>query len=195
MKKIMVDVRTREEYVMEHIRGAVNIPHYDLGYYRELLADRQVIVYCNTGKRSLIAQKKLAAMGIQAAILANEKVDRSEKEGKAMILAVNYVFPIPGRNEAFMAQAAELCRATEEVPGFLGSKILKMSGISAAGSHLSGDTSRLDIEPPAYLLLTYWESEEDHERYHRDPHFAALFSELPGNLVRMPYEEFYQVLK
>ncbi len=195
MKKILVDVRTREEFVMEHIKGAVNIPHYDLEYYRELLNGREVVVTCNTGHRSAIAQKKLAAMGITAEILANEQAGRSEKEGKTLVLAINRVCLKPDCEEEFMVKTGELCRATETVPGFLGSKILKMSGVSAAGSHMTGDTSRLDIEPPAFLLLTYWESEAAHERYHLDPVFAALFSELPGNLVRMPYEEFYQVLK
>ena len=52
-----------------------------------------------------------------------------------------------------------------------------------------------DLEDYRHLLLTYWESKEDHERFHRDPHFAVLFDEWPGELVRMPYEEFYRVLK
>jgi len=51
MKKIVVDVRTHREFVMEHIQGAVNIPHYDIEFYREPLLDRQVVVYCNTGHR------------------------------------------------------------------------------------------------------------------------------------------------
>ena len=94
-----------------------------------------------------------------------------------------------------MAKAGELCRATEEAPGFMGSKIMKMSGISASGSILESDTGRMAPVPPAYLLLTFWESEEAHERYHREERFAALFRGLPAELVRMPYEEFYQVLK
>lgn len=195
MKKIMIDVRTREEFVMEHVKGAINIPHYDLEYYRELLLDRQVVVYCNTGRRTAIAAAKLAAMGITAETLSTEQVDRSQKEGKTMVCAVNYVSPKPDLEEAFMAKTGELCRATEEIPGFLGSKILKLTGISATGSGMAGDTSRLRMEPPCYLLLTYWESEAAHERSHRDPKFAAIFKELPADLVRMPYEEFYQVLK
>jgi len=112
-----------------------------------------------------------------------------------MVCAVSYVSPRPTREKEFMAKASDLCRATETVPGFLGSKIMKLSGISATGSNMAGDTSELRVEPSAYLLLTYWETKEDHERYHRDPYFSALFNELPGELVRMPYEEFYQVLK
>jgi rhodanese-related sulfurtransferase/heme-degrading monooxygenase HmoA len=195
MKQILIDVRTREEFVMEHIKGAVNIPHYDLEYYGELLLDRQVVVYCNTGRRTAIAAAKLAAMGIAAETLTTEQVDRSQKEGKTMVCAVNYISAKPGREEAFMAKAADLCRTTEEIPGFLGSKIFKLSGISAAGSYMAGDTSQMNVTPPRYLLLTYWESEAAHERSHRDPQFAAVFRELPSELVRMPYEEFYQVLK
>ena len=195
MKKTLVDVRTREEFVMEHIKGAVNIPHYDLEYYRELLLDRQVVVYCNTGRRTAIAAAKLADMGITAETLSTEQVDRSQKQGKTMVCAVNYVAVRPGREEEFMAKAAGLCRTTEEIPGFLGSKIFKLSGISAAGSGLAGDTSQMNMTPPRYLLLTYWESEAAHERSHRDPQFAAIFKDLPADLVSMPYEEFYQVLK
>ena len=195
MKQILIDVRTREEFVMEHIKGAVNIPHYDLEYYRELLNDREVVVTCNTGRRSAIAAKKLAAMGIAAEILPTGQMELREKEGKPMVCAVNYVSVKPGREEEFMAKAAGLCRTTEEIPGFLGSKIFKLSGISAAGSYMAGETSQMNMAPPRYLLLTYWESEAAHEHSHRDPQFAALFNELPVDLVRMPYEEFYQVLK
>lgn len=195
MESVLIDVRSREEYIMEHVQGAINIPHHDLEYCRDLLRAHDITLYCNTGRRAALAAGKLAAMGIKAKVMAGEQADDMAKEGRGLVCAVNYVFPRLDREEEFMAKAGDLCRATEEVPGFLGSKIMKMSGISAAGSFLAGDTSRMRIEPPAYLLLTFWESEAAHERYHRDPYFAALFNELPGELVRMPYEEFYQVLK
>ena len=195
MKKLIVDVRSREEFVMGHIAGAINIPHYDLEYHQNLLRSGDIALHCNTGRRAAIAQRKLAAMGIAAAVLPAGQAAAMAKEGKPLVCAVNTVFPKPDREEEFMAKAGELCRATEEAPGFLGSKIMKMTGISAAGSFLAGDTGRMAPVPPAYLLLTYWESEEAHERYHRDERFAALFRELPAELVRMPYEEFYQVLK
>jgi rhodanese-related sulfurtransferase len=195
MEPLLIDVRSREEYIMSHIQGAINIPHQDLEYYRDLLRAHDVALYCNTGQRSAIAAEKLAAMGIRAEVLAVERVDSLPREGKTLVCAVNHVFPRPDQEERFLAKAGDLCRATEKVPGYLGSKILKMTGVSAAGSYLSGDSSRLNAVPPAYLLLTYWESAEAHERYHRDPQWAERFAELPADLVRMPYEEFYQVLK
>lgn len=195
MNKLIVDVRTREEFVTGHIAGAINIPHYDLECWRDLLRSGDIALYCNTGNRAAIAARKLAAMGIAATVLPAEQAAALGKEGRSLVCAVNYVFPRPDREEEFMAKAGELCRATEEAPGFMGSKIMKMSGISASGSFLEGDTGRMAPVPPAYLLLTFWESEEAHERYHREERFAALFRGLPAELVRMPYEEFYQVLK
>lgn len=195
MEPLLIDVRSREEFLMKHVQGAINIPHHDLEYYRDLLRAHDVALYCNTGQRSALAADKLASMGVRAEVLTAEQVDALPSEGKTLVCAVNHVFPRPDQEEHFMAKAGDLCRATEKVPGYLGSKILKMSGVSAAGSHLPGDSSRLNAVPPAYLLLTYWESEDAHERYHRDPQWTKLFNELLADLVRMPYEEFYQVLK
>lgn len=36
---MIVDVRSREEYVKRHIKGAVNIPLFDLEYYIPFLRD------------------------------------------------------------------------------------------------------------------------------------------------------------
>jgi rhodanese-related sulfurtransferase len=38
---LIVDVRTREEYVMDHVKGALNIPLFDLEYYLDFLGGRR----------------------------------------------------------------------------------------------------------------------------------------------------------
>lgn len=51
----VLDVRTPEEYAAGHLPGAVNIPHDQLaGRLGELseARDRDIVVYCRTGKRS-----------------------------------------------------------------------------------------------------------------------------------------------
>ncbi|MCU0602956.1 MAG: rhodanese-like domain-containing protein [Desulfobacterales bacterium] len=48
---VLIDVRSREEYIMEHIQGAINIPHHDLEYCRDLLRAHDITLYCNTGRR------------------------------------------------------------------------------------------------------------------------------------------------
>ena len=53
----------------------------------------------------------------------------------------------------------------------------------------------LEIEPIKYILMTFWESKEAHERSHNLPEFKEIFDQLPQFLTMMPYEEFYEVLK
>ena len=39
--ELIVDVRTREEYVKNHIKGALNLPIYDLEFYSGFLKDKK----------------------------------------------------------------------------------------------------------------------------------------------------------
>lgn len=60
------DVRTPEEYAEGHIPGAINIPHTDVAARAgELSAykDREVVVYCGSGRRAAMAEADLAAAG------------------------------------------------------------------------------------------------------------------------------------
>ena len=53
---VLVDVRLPEEYEDEHIAGALLMPLADLtSRLHELPADRDIIFYCNSGRRSRIA--------------------------------------------------------------------------------------------------------------------------------------------
>lgn len=62
---ILVDVRTKEEFDGGSIRGAVNIPLYDIESRLEELKDKPyVILFCKTGHRAGIAQKMLEKNGI-----------------------------------------------------------------------------------------------------------------------------------
>ena len=59
---VLIDVRTSDEYNREHIPNAVNIPLDtidSIGYDK----DTTIIVYCQSGMRSLEAVKKLVDMG------------------------------------------------------------------------------------------------------------------------------------
>lgn len=61
----LLDVRTPGEFASGHISGAVNIPLSDLsGRISELRADRAIVVYCRTGRRSAIAAKLLRERGV-----------------------------------------------------------------------------------------------------------------------------------
>ncbi len=61
---MLLDVRTPEEYAAGHIKGAKLIPVQQLAaHLDEVPKDRQVYVYCHSGRRSARAAKLLAAHG------------------------------------------------------------------------------------------------------------------------------------
>lgn len=61
---MLLDVRTPEEYAAGHIPGATLIPVQDLAeHLAEVPRDKQVYIYCHSGKRSARASKLLAEHG------------------------------------------------------------------------------------------------------------------------------------
>ena len=63
---IILDVREQEEYDQGHIPGAVLMPHTRTRELApELVPDRDttVLVYCRSGRRSVLAAQMLADMG------------------------------------------------------------------------------------------------------------------------------------
>ena len=61
---LVVDVRTPQEYMQGHLKGAINIPLSDLSLRMgELEKDRPILVYCQTGYRSAQASSILVKAG------------------------------------------------------------------------------------------------------------------------------------
>ncbi len=63
---VLLDVRRSDEYAASHIEGALLLPNEEIGTERpDALPDLSVpiYIYCRSGRRSLEAAKKLAAMG------------------------------------------------------------------------------------------------------------------------------------
>ena len=66
---VILDVRTPEEFAAGHIPGALNIPHDQLPNRLAELAgaqDKELVVYCRSGRRSAIAQEELNARGFKS---------------------------------------------------------------------------------------------------------------------------------
>lgn len=60
----LLDVRTAREYKQGHIPGAVHIELSDVGSKaKKLRKDREMVVYCQSGNRSIWAIKRLMGMG------------------------------------------------------------------------------------------------------------------------------------
>ncbi len=69
-KPFLLDVRTEEEYngPMGHIQGSILIPLQELeSRYKELEAqkDREIVIYCRSGNRSMVAARMLQAKGFK----------------------------------------------------------------------------------------------------------------------------------
>ncbi|MDO8291405.1 MAG: rhodanese-like domain-containing protein [Gallionella sp.] len=63
---IIIDVRTRDEYSSGHIDTALNLPHDELEHRLDEIPGNkasEIVVYCRSGKRALIAEKILVEKG------------------------------------------------------------------------------------------------------------------------------------
>ena len=63
---VVLDVRTPQEYAAGHVPGALNVPHKALaGRLADVLSfrDREIVLYCERGKRSTMARGVLLEAG------------------------------------------------------------------------------------------------------------------------------------
>jgi len=192
---LIIDVKTREEYYMNHIKGALNIPVWDLEFYLDFLEGKSVRVYCGPrGKRSEMAVRFLREHGIDASEIPPDELDEYEMEGEPMVVAINYLSVKPGHEEAFEEQVEDLCMDTMDKKGFIGTKVVRATDISFGGSMLHGDYHEIEIKPAKYIMLTYWTSREAHETFHDHEDIMQGFKEMMPHIAVMPYEEFAEIL-
>jgi len=61
---VLLDVRTDKEHESGHIPGSVHIPLTEIGdRIKKLKKDKDLVVYCQNGNRSIWAIKRLMGMG------------------------------------------------------------------------------------------------------------------------------------
>ena len=67
---VLIDVRSKGEYDSGHVKEAVNIPHTEIKEKKDLIKQltgankkKPIVVYCQSGGRSSIAQKTLQELG------------------------------------------------------------------------------------------------------------------------------------
>lgn len=63
---VLLDVREQEEFDEGHIPGAILIPYTQIETEAEKMLpdkDKQILVYCRSGRRSKIASESLAGLG------------------------------------------------------------------------------------------------------------------------------------
>ena len=80
---LIVDVRTPDEYASGHIKNAVNIPFNtileDIKYFAPD-KERTIVLYCQTGSRADLIEKKLKYMGYKNIINARKYKDLKKLE-------------------------------------------------------------------------------------------------------------------
>ncbi|MFT3848162.1 MAG: rhodanese-like domain-containing protein [Propionivibrio sp.] len=68
--KIVIDVRTPEEFATGHVDGALNIPYDaikpDLPALAKIGKDENIVLYCRSGRRSAIAKQTLNDLGYRS---------------------------------------------------------------------------------------------------------------------------------
>ena len=61
---MLIDVRTDKEFERGHIPGAAHVPLAEIGdRVKKLKIDKELVVYCQNGNRSIWAIKRLMGMG------------------------------------------------------------------------------------------------------------------------------------
>lgn len=62
----VLDVRTPQEFAAGHVPGAVNVPYDQVGArLAEIPRDKDVVIYCRTGRRTGLAAEVLGANGYE----------------------------------------------------------------------------------------------------------------------------------
>jgi rhodanese-related sulfurtransferase len=60
----VLDVRTPQEFAAGHVPGAVNVPYDQVAsHLAEIPKDKDVVLYCRSGRRTALAAEVLAANG------------------------------------------------------------------------------------------------------------------------------------
>ena len=69
--RIIIDVRSNQEYQEGHIKGAISIPEYEIeSKIENKIKDKnqKILLYCDSGARSKKAKQKLEKLGYKSVI-------------------------------------------------------------------------------------------------------------------------------
>lgn len=192
---LIIDVKTREEFYMNHIKGALNIPVWDLEFYLDFLRGKDVLVYCMPrAKRSKMAVDFLQEHGINAEEIPVAELDTYEWEGKPMVTAINYLSVKPGHEKEFEEKVEDLCAKTMDKEGFIGTKVFRTTSISFGGGMIPGKYEDIEIKPTKYVMLTYWTDKASHEKFHDLEEIMQGFKEIMPHICITPHEVFGEII-
>ncbi|MGE7139604.1 rhodanese-like domain-containing protein [Luteibacter sp. NPDC031894] len=85
---LLLDVRTPAEYREGHLAGALNVPVDEVAARHGALAvahDRELVVYCKSGKRAARARETLQSLGYTNVRLLEGSADAWRAEGRPLV--------------------------------------------------------------------------------------------------------------
>lgn len=166
---VLVDVRQPDEYVQGHIPGAVLIPLGEISNrLAELPVDKDVVVYCRSGKRSKAAALFISSRPYVAGTVFNMHGGILAWHGHLQPAMPNLkAFDLSGSEEAILHRAMDLERGADRFYTAL--------------------RDRFQPQPWADSLDALAGAEESHARLIYT-HWAALVSDPP------PFEQLYDAL-
>lgn len=85
---LLLDVRTPTEYAQGHLAGALNLPVDEVAARHGVLdipRDREVVVYCKSGKRAARARDTLQSLGYTRVRLLDGSADGWRADGRPLV--------------------------------------------------------------------------------------------------------------
>ncbi|MDQ0010661.1 rhodanese-related sulfurtransferase [Luteibacter jiangsuensis] len=85
---LLLDVRTPAEYREGHLAGALNVPVDEVAARHGVLGiphDRELVVYCKTGKRAARARETLQSLGYTHVELLDGSANAWRAEGRPLV--------------------------------------------------------------------------------------------------------------
>ena len=87
-KSVIIDVRTPEEFSEGHLENAINVNFFDADFKEQISGyktQKNVFIYCKSGRRSGLAADKMAEFGFKKVINLKGGILAWTNEGKLVI--------------------------------------------------------------------------------------------------------------
>lgn len=81
---VVIDVRSQGEYRGGHVPGAINVPYTEISTHLDELQayrDRDIVLYCKSGRRAAIAKKSLSDAGFTRLLHLSGDMDGWRRDG------------------------------------------------------------------------------------------------------------------
>jgi len=175
---LLIDVRQPDEYAQGHIPGAVLMPLGEIPErLRELPVDKDLVVYCRSGKRSQGAAIFIGSQPYVAGTVFNVTGGILAWDGALLPATPNLkVFDLAGGDREIMLRAMELERGAERFYTALRQRYGSIPWAESLATLAGAE------EAHARVIYRHWaEGQVD------PPEFTSVYEELAGDIVEGGY--------